>query len=53
MLWPQGLSQNRQRPLVKGLGLRVLALGGVKARQVVEADRHVGMLRAEALFING
>ena len=47
------------RPLVdrlcalkKGLGLRVLALGFVKQRQVVEAVDHVGVLRAQGLFQN-
>jgi hypothetical protein len=46
----QGLFPNRQRPLVKGFGLRVLALVIVKRRQVVEALGHVGVLRAQGRF---
>jgi hypothetical protein len=33
-----------------GLGLRVLVLGFVKFRQVVEARGHVGVLRAQDFF---
>ena len=50
VLRAQGLFPDRQRPLVKGLGLRVLALGVVEHRQVVEAGGHVGVLRAQGLF---
>ena len=41
-----------QRPLVKGLGLGVLALGVAEPRQVVEAVGHVGVFRAQCLFQN-
>jgi hypothetical protein len=41
---------DRQRPLIKGLGLRVLALGLVKVRQIVEAVGHIRVLRAQRLF---
>ena len=47
---PKRLFPDRQRPLVKRLGLRVLALVSVKLRQVVEARGHVGVLRAQRLF---
>ena len=40
MLRAKGLFPDRQRPLVKGLGLRVLALVVVEPREVVEAGGH-------------
>jgi len=37
MLGAKSLFRDRQLPLVKGLGVRVLAFGPVKFRQVVKA----------------
>ena len=50
VLRPNGLFLDRQRPLEKGLGLRVLALVTVEQRQAVEAICHVEVLRAQGLF---
>jgi hypothetical protein len=47
MLRAQDLFPDRQRPAVKGLGLRVLALGVVESRQVVEADGDLRVLQAQ------
>ena len=44
--------KNRQRPLIKGLGLSVFALGPADARQIVETRRYVRMLWAQCLFTN-
>ena len=41
-----------QRALMQRLGLGVLALGFVEPRQVVEAQRHIGMLGAEGFFVD-
>ena len=48
----QGLFQDRQRALAKGLGFGVLALGTAMGRQVVETRGHVGILRPQGLFHN-
>ena len=52
MVRPQRLLQDRQRPLIQGLGLGVPALGAVKHRQVVEARGDIGVLWPECLFSN-
>jgi hypothetical protein len=46
VLGAQRLFQDRKRPLVKGLGLDVAALGAVERRQVVDAGCHVEVLGA-------
>ena len=46
------LSEDSQHLPVKRLGLSQPVGGVEQPGQVVEADRHVGMLRAEALFPN-
>jgi hypothetical protein len=50
MLRAQRLFPDRQRTPVKRLGLRVLALGTIKHRQVVEAGGYVEVLPAPRLF---
>jgi hypothetical protein len=50
VLRPQSLLHNRQGPLVKGFGPRVLALLVVEPRQVVETLGHVRVLRPQGLF---
>jgi hypothetical protein len=50
VLRTQSLVSDRQRPLVKGLGLHVFTLLVVKHRQVVEAHGHVGVFRTQSLF---
>jgi hypothetical protein len=52
MLRAKGLFPDRQCPLVKGLGFRVLALIGVEPPNVIEAGGHVGVLRPQRLFPN-
>jgi hypothetical protein len=47
MLRAQGFFPNRQRPLIKGLGLYVLALSIVKLCHPVEGFGQVGMFRTE------
>lgn len=46
----EGLLFDRQGALVQRLGLRVLALGLVQRREVVEALGHIGMIRTQGLF---
>jgi hypothetical protein len=46
-------SEYFQRPTVKRLGLSQPVGGAEQQGQVVEVCCHLGMLRAEALFING
>jgi hypothetical protein len=49
---PQRLFLNRQGALVERLGLGVLPLGRIEARQAVEALRHGGMGGPQHLFPN-
>jgi hypothetical protein len=49
MVWAQSVFVDRQRPLVKGLSLFVLALGVVKRRQIVEGLSHVFVLGAKVV----
>ena len=44
--------QNRQRALIKRLGLRVVALIVVEQREVVEVGGDIRVIRTERLFIN-
>ena len=53
MLGTEGLLPDAERALIERLGLRVLALGIVKHRQVVEARGHIGMLGTEGLLPDG
>ena len=50
MLGPEGLLEDRQRPLIERLGLGVPALGLVEQGQVVEALGHVRVLGPEGLL---
>jgi hypothetical protein len=51
VLRAKGLFVDRQGALIKGLGLRVLAMGvNVKPRQVFETRGHVGVFRAKGFF---
>ena len=50
MFRAQSLFSDSQRPLVKGLGLCVLALSTVKLRQVVEDGGQIGVSGAKRLF---
>src|SRR2546425_12510303 len=50
MVWPQGLLPDRQRPLVKGLGLGILALVVVKNCKVVQARSYLGVVCAQGLL---
>ena len=49
MLGSQGLLEDRQRPLMKRLGLGVLALGVIERRQVVEAGGQAWVCGSEFL----
>ena len=53
MLGTERLLPDGERALIERLGLRVLALGMVEQRQVVEARGHIGMLGAEGLLPDG
>src|SRR5260370_24779745 len=53
MLRTQFLLKNSKRALAKWLGLRVLALGLVQARQVVVPGRQGGVLWAQRCFLDG
>ena len=50
MIRAESLLPDRQRALVERLGLRVLALGIVQRREVVQARGHIGMIRADRLL---
>src|SRR3989442_15684296 len=50
MIRAESLLIDRQRALEERLGLRVLALGLVELREVVQARGHIGMIRAVGLL---
>jgi hypothetical protein len=50
MLRAKGSFPDRQRPPVKGLGLRVLTLVVGEQSQIVEAQSYVWVIRAQGLF---
>jgi len=50
MVRPQRLLLYRQRALVEWLGLRVVALGSVEHRQVVQTNGHIGMIEASVFL---
>ena len=50
MVWSQRFFRDVQRAFVERLGLGVVALGGVKVSQIVQARGHVGMVRSQRFF---
>ena len=50
MVRAESLLPDRQRALVERLGLRVLALGDIQQREVVQALGHRGMIGAHRLL---
>ena len=52
MVRSESTNKNDKTSLIEGLGLGVLPLGLIEARQVVEVDGHVGVIGPQGLFIN-
>ena len=50
MIRAESLLIDRQRALIERLGLRVLALGAVQLREVVQARGHNGMIGSHRLL---